>query len=277
MVKAAELRDPTDFHGQLVEFPGILHWAYQAKLPKSPYFLFVSMHNMTIENEEEQQTDTNIDEHGNYMSENTMPNFEEFITNPEKYGNHLHQSQKDIISEKNKKYDQKMMKTKKGPSTPAKPSNTSKIPDLKHFAQLKLGLMKQVSSSNQPLQEGTPLPAPARIADDLSNPTLAFWLTVGFAHVQDKTPTFLEVEAGCCLPNPLALLYERVSYTQVPVPWVPVKHKVKEQFKQFVKKETAGLDWREIYAAIEIAMYGKNIQLRKEETNQMIKCLDKYI
>ena len=100
---------------------------------------------------------------------------------------------------------------------------------------------------------------------------------MGFNSKDDRHPKATQLIATCYLSNPFALLYERVSLTEVIIPWNPVRPHFRDHLKKWLNGQLQGVDWREIYGALEIAMLGKGIQLRKAETSTLIKCLSKHI
>lgn len=128
--------------GRLLDFPGLLHYVFENKLPKSDYHIVVSLQNPGFEEEDTARVEAKTDEEGNFNEEFSLPSMEEYMTDPEKYGYHLSSDQRTKIKEKNVKFDERNKKNSK--DSKAHQKDATETVQCKHWSEIKFGLVKDV-------------------------------------------------------------------------------------------------------------------------------------
>ena len=142
MIRIVKSKNFEEYQGQVIDLPNINHWAYQLKLPKSGFYMLVSMQNEQLEDDEVKPAEAKVDEYGNFTENFTLPSIEEFISDPDQYSGHLHKSQQEKIQEKNTKFKQKG--SPKGNAKSPRDSLKTKKEKYNHVTELTFGLTKEV-------------------------------------------------------------------------------------------------------------------------------------
>lgn len=130
------------FQGELIELPGINHYAYQVKISEQ-LWLIVSMQNEIIQEDDEEHEERN--ENNSYFGDEeevhqTLPSLHEYLENPNKFKSMLHQKQLEIINQGKEKQRSKGEKK-------SKPKN-EKEPSCKYEGNLKICISRKVGCTH---------------------------------------------------------------------------------------------------------------------------------
>ena len=143
MTSVAMARVQETHSGRLLEFPGLLHYVFENKLPKSEYHIVVSLQNAGFEEEDNTRVNAQTDEEGNFNEDFSLPTMEEYMTDPQKYAFHMNKDQRAKIKDKNAKFDERNKKKNKD-TKPKVKKNTDDSVQCKHWSEFKFGLVKEV-------------------------------------------------------------------------------------------------------------------------------------